>query len=68
MSTLRKDFLKTVTEISKLIEGLDEAEIFSIHKRKWTGEKWPMVKWIQINTIAPYKSARTKIRRWKKTF
>lgn len=63
---LRKLFQKTVGEIELLINELPEKEIFKPHMREWTGEKWAMVKWIQINTIAPYSSARTKIRRWKK--
>jgi len=64
---LRKEFSKVVKKIEGLIESLEEDELFSPHQREWTGDKWAMVKWIQVNTIAPYKSARTKIRRWKKS-
>ena len=63
---LKSLFKKTVREIESLINELSHDEIFKPHHREWTGEKWAMVKWIQINTVAPYKSARTKVRRWKK--
>lgn len=66
LETLRADFKKTVVDISAMIEKLSEKELFVPKQRNWTGDKWPMVKWIQVNTIAPYSSARTKMRRWKK--
>ncbi|AET58526.1 sibling bacteriocin [Paenibacillus terrae HPL-003] len=35
---------------------------------KWTGSnpKWPMARWIHINSVAPFKTFRAKIRKWKK--
>lgn len=63
---LRFDFKRTVDKIKTMIENLPNEDLFKPKRREWTGEKWPMVKWIQINTIAPYSSARTKVRRWKK--
>lgn len=48
------------------INSLEDTTLFDIKQRQWTGDKWPMVKWIQVNTIAPYQSATTKVRRWKK--
>ena len=63
---MRADFERTVGEIVDMIEALPTADLFKPKMRKWTGEKWAMVKWIQINTIAPYSAARTKVRRWKK--
>lgn len=66
LKELRAKFEETVNNILGLIEGMTEKELFSIGHRKWAGEKWPIVKWIQVNTIAPYSSARTKIRRWKR--
>lgn len=32
-----------------------------------TPSKWRVWKWIHINIVAPFKSFRTKIRKWKKT-
>ncbi|MBL7671652.1 MAG: ClbS/DfsB family four-helix bundle protein [Bdellovibrionaceae bacterium] len=66
LEELRADFERTVGEIVDMIEALPTADLFKPKMRKWTGEKWAMVKWIQINTIAPYSAARTKVRRWKK--
>lgn len=36
--------------------------------RNWSSNKaqWPIWKWIHINSVAPFKNFRTKIRRWKK--
>jgi hypothetical protein len=66
LSKLRKELKSAVQDLNTWIDSLTECELFQLHQRKWTGDKWAMVKWIQINTIAPYRSARTKVRRWKK--
>lgn len=66
LSQLRKTFKATVDNIAAMIDEMTEREIFQRGHRDWAGEKWPVVKWIQVNTIAPYTSARTKVRRWKK--
>lgn len=63
---LRNEFKEVHLELSSWINSLTEQELYQLHHRKWTGDKWPMIKWIQVNTIAPYRSARTKVRRWKK--
>lgn len=49
---------------------LTEEELFIQGSRKWTGTKehWPMARWIHINSAAPFKSFRGKIRKWKKHF
>lgn len=49
------------------IESNSEDTLFGIGKRQWAGQKWPLAKWIQVNTIAPYGSARAKLRKWKKS-
>jgi hypothetical protein len=67
IEVLRREFKNTVYQVSAMIERLTDEELFETKQRRWTGKKWAMVKWIQINTIAPYSSARTKVRRWKKT-
>jgi len=66
LSDLRKEFAHVFDELVHWIESLSEKELLEPHQRQWTGDKWNMIKWIQVNTVAPYKSARTKIRRWKK--
>lgn len=57
---LRDEFAQLHVELSEWIDALSATELFEPHQREWTGDKWAMVKWIQINTIAPYHSARTK--------
>lgn len=32
-----------------------------------SGKQWPLEKWIQVNTVAPYKRARTEIRKIYRT-
>ena len=66
LSQLRVDFNNVYQQLVDWITNLSTEELFTPQQRNWTGEKWSMVKWIQINTIAPYQSARTKVRRWKR--
>jgi len=57
-----------VDDIIKWINTLTDKELFNPEQRDWatTKAKWPIYKWIHINTIAPFKTFRTKIRKWKK--
>ncbi len=66
LKQLRSEFHNEFSNLLQWVESLSEEELFVVHQRQWAGEKWPLVKWIQVNTIAPYRSARTKVRRWKK--
>lgn len=59
---LRGEFAGVVEEIAGWVGSLSEDELFLKGQRVWAGEKWAVVKWVQVNTIAPYTSARTKIR------
>lgn len=62
-------FNQSVGEIVIWILSFTEDEIFTQDVRKWassTPSKWPIWKWIHINTVAPFQSFRTKIRKWKK--
>lgn len=63
---LRKEYGCLYFELCAFVNATSENDLFQPLQRQWTGKKWAMVKWIQINTIAPYKSARTKVRRWKR--
>lgn len=66
---LKDLFGKTVKEISVWINTFSDQELFGQNVRKWassTPSKWAIWKWIHINTIAPFKSFRSKIRKWKK--
>ncbi|MFL2081170.1 ClbS/DfsB family four-helix bundle protein [Latilactobacillus sakei] len=57
-----------ISELCTWIETLREEELFEPEQRKWatTKAKWPVYKWIHINTVAPFTNFRTKIRKWKK--
>ncbi|ASA19385.1 ClbS/DfsB family four-helix bundle protein [Paenibacillus donghaensis] len=50
------------------IASLSDEELNKPNQRKWatTNAMWPVEKWIHINTVAPFKSFRAKIRKWKK--
>lgn len=59
---------KSVMELCKWINSLSDKELFEPEQRKWatTKAKWPLWKWIHINTVAPFTNFRIKIRKWKK--
>ena len=59
---------KKVIELCTWIETLNDKELFEPEQRKWatTKAKWPLYKWIHINSVAPFTNFRTKIRKWKK--
>lgn len=62
-------FTKAEQQIIELINNYTDIELFQQGGRKWsssTPSNWPIWKWIHINTVAPFKSFRTKIRKWKK--
>jgi hypothetical protein len=63
-------FISSEQQIIELINGYTDAELFQQGGRKWsasTPSNWAIWKWIHINTVAPFKSFRTKIRKWKKS-
>lgn len=66
LKNLRAEFKLVHSQLTKWIDSLSDAELLQLHQRQWAGEKWALVKWIQVNTIAPYQSARTKVRRLKR--
>lgn len=59
---------KKVIELCAWIETLSDEELFEPEQRKWatTKAKWPLYKWIHINSVAPFTNFRAKIRKWKK--
>ncbi|WP_420539656.1 ClbS/DfsB family four-helix bundle protein [Paenibacillus polymyxa] len=50
------------------VDTLSHEELFTQGVHKWTGTNpnWPMARWIHINSVAPFKTFRAKIRKWKK--
>lgn len=62
-------FEEAEQKIIKLVESYTNTELFQAEGRKWassTPANWPIWKWIHINTVAPFKSFRSKVRKWKK--
>ena len=57
--------------IYDMINTMTDEELFSPHKRQWADDAtktavWEVYKFIHINTVAPFGTFRTKIRKWKK--
>ena len=58
-------------KVLAMIDTVSDRELFEPHMRRWIVEStrsgdWTMARMIHINTVAPMKSFRTKIRKWKK--
>lgn len=68
LEELRKLFKQSVETWCNWISQLNDDELFMPNMRKWTvtNANWPMWKWIHINSVAPFMSFRTKLRKWKK--
>ncbi len=69
MAELQSLFCASVDEIIKWLVGFTEEELFYPGGRNWassTPSNWPIWKWVHINTVAPFHSFRSKIRKWKK--
>lgn len=69
LKELCAEFIKKEEEIIKLINNYTDEELFHRGGRKWsssTPSNWPIWRWIHVNTVAPFKSFRTKVRKWKK--
>ena len=69
MGKLITEFNISVEKIIDLVESYTEKELFETGARQWassTSSNWTIWKWIHINTVAPFKTFRTKIRKWKK--
>ena len=57
-----------VAELCSWVENLSETEFFTPEQRVWatTTARWPIWKWVHINTVAPFTNFRTRIRKWKR--
>lgn len=54
-----------------MIDSLSEEKLFNPHMRQWADDAtktaaWEVYKFIHVNTVAPFGTFRTKIRKWKK--
>ena len=71
LKMLKKTLDKNINEIYKMIDDMSDDDLFKPHRRKWADEStktavWEVYKFIHINTVAPFGTFRTKIRKWKK--
>ncbi len=68
---LRATLDMNIQGIYEMIDSISDEDLFSPHKRKWADSAtksavWEVYKFIHINTVAPFGTFRTKIRKWKK--
>lgn len=66
---LQNLFNRKVEDLIEWLNNFTQDDLFIAGGRKWassTPSNWPVWKWIHINTVAPFKSFRNKIRKWKK--
>ncbi len=69
---LKKKLNENLTAIDAMIDAMSEGKLFQPHKRKWADDAtrtavWEVYKFIHMNTVAPFRTLRTKIRKWKKS-
>ena len=67
----RKKVKKYYAGLKKISAMYLREELFKPHMRKWADEAtktavWEVYKFIHVNTVAPFGTFRTKIRKWKK--
>ncbi|MDD7348227.1 MAG: ClbS/DfsB family four-helix bundle protein [Clostridiales bacterium] len=72
LKELKNKLNENINSIYVMINSLSEEELFKPHMRKWADEAtktavWEVYKFIHVNTVAPFGTFRTKIRKWKKT-
>ena len=68
---LRSMLDTNIENIYEMIDSMSEEDLFTPHRRKWAdgatkSATWEVYKFIHINTVAPFGTFRTKIRKWKK--
>jgi len=71
LAELKEQLINNVEDIYLMIDGFTKEELFEPHMRKWADKStktasWAVYKFIHVNTIAPFGTFRTKIRKWKK--
>jgi len=66
---LQAMFQDSICQFVQWVESFTEDELFTPGSRKWastTPSNWPVWKWVHINSVAPFKSFRSKVRKWKR--
>lgn len=60
---------EALAQILEMVDSYTEDELFKTGARKWAATEnsnWPIWKWFHINTVAPFKTFRIKLKKWKK--
>ena len=68
---LRNTLDTNIQRIYEMIDPLSDEDLFAPHRRKWAdgatkSAVWEVYKFIHVNTVAPFGTFRTKIRKRKK--
>ena len=69
LSELKQLYQEAVSNLIDWLQDFSADELFQPGGRKWaqsTPSNWPIWKWVHNNTAAPFKTCRSKIRKWKK--
>ena len=71
LTELKEKLRKNVAAICAMIDSMSEEDLFQPHRRKWADSAtktavWEVYRFIHVNTVAPFGTFRTKIRKWKK--
>lgn len=71
LEELKARLKENIASIYTMIDTLSKEELFKPHMRVWADEAtktavWEVYKFIHVNTVAPFGTFRTKIRKWKK--
>ena len=71
LAELRDNLDANIQAIYQMIDSMSDDELFLPHQRKWAdgatkSAVWEVYKFIHVNTVAPFGTFRTKIRKWKK--
>ena len=72
LKELKEQLSQNIEDIYIMIDELPDEELFKPHMRKWADGATKTAigevhKFIHVNTVAPFGTFRTKIRKWKKT-
>ena len=71
LKELKEKLTNNIESIYDMIDSLSDEELFNPHMRRWADDAtktavWEVYKFIHVNTVAPFGTFRTKIRKWKK--
>jgi len=71
LQALKAKLNANINSVCAMIDSFSEEELFQPHMRKWADDAtktavWEVYKFIHVNTVAPFGTFRTKIRKWKK--